>query len=120
MEDDPRTIPEKVEADTDVGLRVTWADGHVSRWDLLTIRRACRCAACGEIRRAGGRVAPPPFSGELDVVDAELVGDYGVTFTWSDGHATGIYTWDRLREGCPCGACRRERRDAGTPDPLAP
>jgi DUF971 family protein len=26
-----------------------------------------------------------------------LVGAYGLRVTWSDGHSTGIFPWDRLR-----------------------
>jgi DUF971 family protein len=33
------------------------------------------------------------------------VGNYALTFTWSDGHATGIYPYDRLRGLCPCLEC---------------
>ena len=30
----------------------------------------------------------------------ELVGAWGISFTWNDGHATGIYPWDALRRWC--------------------
>jgi DUF971 family protein len=33
----------------------------------------------------------------LRVLDARLVGAFGMAFDWSDGHSTGIYTWDTLR-----------------------
>ena len=35
----------------------------------------------------------------------EPVGAYAIRIRWSDGHATGIYTWRMLRERCPCPAC---------------
>lgn len=35
----------------------------------------------------------------------ELVGAYGIRVRWSDGHATGIYTFGRLRASCPCARC---------------
>ena len=41
-----------------------------------------------------------------------------ITFHWSDGHRTGIYRWEDLRDGCPCDECRTERRVDGTPNPL--
>lgn len=117
--DDPRYAPEKVEANRDVGLRITWADGHVSRWGLVWIRRRCRCAHCNELRRAGRRVGPAPgYTDELDVVDAELVGAYGITFHWTDGHTTGVYHWEKLREGCPCDDCVARREAAGERNPL--
>lgn len=112
-----RYEPEKIEASAEVGLRITWADGHVSHWDLATIRGACGCAVCNELRHAGR----PVFlagAGELEVQHAELVGSYGITFHWSDGHGTGIYQWEDLRDSCPCDECRTTRRIEGRSNPL--
>jgi DUF971 family protein len=33
------------------------------------------------------------------------VGRYAIRFHWSDGHSTGIYTFEQLRELCPCPIC---------------
>jgi len=41
----------------------------------------------------------------LHPVRAELVGRYAVQIHWSDGHATGIYTFSYLRNLCPCPEC---------------
>jgi DUF971 family protein len=117
MSDDGSHFAEKVEASADVGVRITWEDGHVSHWDLATIRGACGCATCHELRNAS---KPVYFADakDLDVLEAELVGGYGITFHWSDGHRTGIYRWADLRGGCPCDECRTERRVTGTTNPL--
>jgi ATP-binding protein involved in chromosome partitioning len=40
----------------------------------------------------------------------EMVGQYGVTITWSDGHSTGIYNFRELRAGCPCPECTAARK----------
>jgi DUF971 family protein len=40
------------------------------------------------------------------------VGAYGLRIDWSDGHDTGIYTFDRLRAACPCQTCRLARGEA--------
>jgi DUF971 family protein len=34
---------------------------------------------------------------KLTAVGAELVGGWGMTITWSDGHSTGIFAWSILR-----------------------
>lgn len=34
----------------------------------------------------------------LDEVTA--VGSYAIQFMWSDGHYTGIYTWEFLKQAC--------------------
>jgi DUF971 family protein len=46
-------------------------------------------------------------------VQIQYVGRYALQFTWSDGHDTGIYAFDYLRQLCPCDACRAD------PDPVA-
>ncbi|MGH9004102.1 MAG: gamma-butyrobetaine hydroxylase-like domain-containing protein, partial [Acidimicrobiia bacterium] len=48
--------------------------------------------------RAG---APEP----LRVETAELVGAYGMSVVWNDGHSTGIFSWEMLRGSCPCAVC---------------
>jgi DUF971 family protein len=110
-------MPEKFEASADVGIRITWPDGHVSHFDLATVRGACGCATCNELRKANKPVYLAP-SGDLDVLGAELVGGYGVSLHWSDNHRTGIYRWDDLRGSCPCDECRTQRRVDGQPNPL--
>jgi DUF971 family protein len=37
----------------------------------------------------------------------ELVGQYALQFEWSDGHHTGIYSFEYLRELCPCPECKK-------------
>ena len=43
------------------------------------------------------------FRANLEQV--ETVGAYAVQFVWSDGHSTGIYSWELLRASCPCQEC---------------
>jgi DUF971 family protein len=38
------------------------------------------------------------------------VGHYAVQITWKDGHSTGIYTWENLRELCECKECIKKNR----------
>lgn len=42
---------------------------------------------------------------DTQAINVELVGRYAIQFTWSDGHSTGIYSFDTLREICPCPQC---------------
>jgi DUF971 family protein len=42
---------------------------------------------------------------DLNLEAIEAVGSYALQFTWSDGHSTGIYSWDWLRAACPCSEC---------------
>jgi len=37
----------------------------------------------------------------------EEVGHYAFRIDWSDGHNTGIYTYEHLRKICPCKECNK-------------
>ncbi len=90
-------------------LLIRWTDGHQSRYPFDLLRRECPCAVCHEARRKQDplRVITGPIvkPGEVQVVDYRPVGRYALSFTWSDGHATGIYSFDFLRALCPCETC---------------
>lgn len=117
--EDLRYEPVHVKASAETGVRVTWADGHESVWDLEYIRGACGCATCNEFRKSGEEVYPRPGAPQsLEVVDADLMGSFGVSLFWNDGHHTGIYQWTDLRDGCPCDECRTTRRIEGRANPL--
>jgi len=44
-------------------------------------------------------------------LNTEPVGKYALRFHWDDGHGDGDYSWDFLREVCPCAACARAKDD---------
>ena len=96
--DEAAIEPETIDVDREVGLSLAWADGHVAQVGLLELRLNCPCAECRERRQAGQVVWPGARSPEpLRLLDARLVGAYGIGFEWNDGHSTGIYTWEALR-----------------------
>ena len=84
------------------GLRVVWADGGVSDYPIAYLRRMSPSADAREMRKQMKRnpltVLPASSgSGPLTALDAELVGNYALRIRFSDGHHTGIYSWDYLR-----------------------
>ena len=42
---------------------------------------------------------------DLYPVQIGLVGRYAISVEWSDGHDTGIYSYQTLRAMCPCATC---------------
>ena len=94
-----------VTVDREVALTVEFADGRTCRFELEDLRRACPCAGCRGMRDRGDSPWPAPRSPQpLTITDAELVGAWGLSITWNDGHSTGIYPWDALRDWCEAGA----------------
>lgn len=87
-------------------LIINWSDGLVSRLSFAGLRAVCPCVECkGGHENMGG---PPDLEtmrtahdDSLNLESVEAVGSYALQFQWSDGHWTGIYTWDYLRQADP-------------------
>nr|HPK65185.1 DUF971 domain-containing protein [Thermoanaerobaculia bacterium] len=92
-------------------LEIRWSDGHLSEYPYNELRGYCPCATCQG--HAPAELVFHPPKRPVVPLDIQPVGNYGLTFRWSDGHATGIYRFDLLRRLCPCPVCR----PAGGPDP---
>ncbi len=110
----------KVHVSTGQGVDITWSDGHISHYDFAYLRDLCPCALCnderekkariGATRGAGGSAVLPMFKPKATARKATAVGNYAIQIEFSDGHSTGIYSFEHLREICPCEACAGEFR----------
>ena len=97
--------PVRIHADRGAAkLYVDWADGHGTVYDFVTLRWLCPCAYCrGEAGLPGWLDTQPELTpAQTQMTDLALVGQYAVAPTWADGHHTGFYTFQQLREQCPC------------------
>jgi DUF971 family protein len=83
-------------------LAVKWDDGTESFIPLEKLRRACPCAGCKGERDVMGNLYKNPeqplTSAGVKLVRVEMVGGYAVQPVWGDGHATGLYTFQYLRD----------------------
>jgi DUF971 family protein len=122
---DPRKKPlsVKIHVSTGTGVDITWADGHSSHYDFAYLRDECPCATCNDerIKKAelqstapGFASSPvlPMFKPKPRARSATQVGGYAIQFQFSDGHSTGIYSYDHLRNICPCADCAKAFRTA--------
>jgi DUF971 family protein len=104
-----KPIGVKVHVTTGEGVEVTWSDGHQSRYDFPYLRDHCPCALCNDEREKREKTATstvlPMFKPRVTARSAAAVGNYAIQIQYSDGHATGIYSFECLREICPCEAC---------------
>lgn len=82
-------------------VAIRWSDGSESyfRPDFLR-EHSPSAAARGEpdiFGRIHGGEGPRKFQG-ITVLGWDYVGNYAIRFKFSDGHATGLYTYDYLRD----------------------
>ena len=109
----------KIHVSTGAGVDITWADGHQSHYDFVYLREECPCATCNDERGkkqafAAATPAPsavlPMFKHKPRAKSATVMGNYAVQIIFSDGHSTGIYSYDHLRSICPCTECAKAFR----------
>ena len=86
-------------------ITFVWEDDHRSEFRARDIRLACRCALCVDEWTRQPILDPASVPPNLTAKAIEIVGNYGMSVTWSDGHAMGIYHFRDLRERCPCAEC---------------
>ena len=83
----------------DDGVLVEWnREGDRTLFPSRALRMACPCAECVEEMTGRPLLDPGRVPADIRPLRIDLVGAYGIRVTWSDGHNTGIFTFDRLRE----------------------
>lgn len=83
-------------------LKIVWKDGHESLYPVRLLRLACRCAHCIDEHTGRPILRPESVPADVRPVRVNAVGRYALAFEWSDGHDSGITTYELLREICPC------------------
>jgi DUF971 family protein len=95
--------PVKLELADDTRLRITWSDGMLREYAIRELRDHCPCATCREKRNAAPAAPMFPIVTDaetrpLRITAMKPVGNYAYSIDFSDGHNTGIYTLESLRE----------------------
>ncbi len=99
-------------------LVLTWTTRHVAEIPFKYLRCHCGCAQCVDERTGVRILHPGTVPEDIMVEDIGLVGNYAFKVRWSDGHDTGIYSWDYLARICPCPACGGPKPFDRRPSPL--
>ena len=114
--------PIAVELDeTDRVMRIRWDDGHLGEWGWLALRRACPCALCaGEGNLPGVVTLGTIFTPQQTTMErVKWIGRYALAPIWADGHDTGLFTYQKLRQLCQCEehrAAAPAQEAGGTPE----
>jgi ATP-binding protein involved in chromosome partitioning len=109
---DIRPEPIEVARPSKTEIYIKWKDGHVSRYTGQQLRRSCSCAQCIDEMSGKPLLDPSSVSEDLFAQSVSPVGRYAFHFDWSDGHASGIYTFERLRALCGCEECLVQKQSS--------
>lgn len=94
--------PTKIRKTDPKTLSITWSDGKVCEYKLSVLRKKCPCASCKAEQEAKGSSFIPLFAGDaLELASVKPMGHYALQLNWKDGHTTGIYNYEYLRDLCP-------------------
>ena len=86
-------------------ITFVWEDEHETVVPARELRLRCKCAQCVDEWTRQPILDPATVPASVVASGIEIVGNYGMTVQWSDGHFLGIYTFRDLREACSCTEC---------------
>lgn len=92
-------------------LKILWSDSTSNEYDVRKLRYNCTCARCVN-EWSGDRIVKfEDIPKNMKPIKIESVGNYAIKITWVDGHDSGIYSYQSLKNVLP---------PLTTPEPCTP
>ena len=80
------------------GVQIRWDDGQLSTLSARTLRQQCPCAECVDEWTRERKLDPASVPETMKILEMHPVGNYALSFVFSDAHRTGIFNWGMLRQ----------------------
>ncbi len=77
-------------------VKIVWKDGMEVVYPARRLRLECPCAVCVDELTGVRRLQESKVPEDVHPAGIDRVGHYAIQIHFSDGHNTGIYTWERL------------------------
>ncbi|MBA3334962.1 MAG: DUF971 domain-containing protein [Acidobacteria bacterium] len=90
--------PIEIVEETNNELLVRWSDGKEDVFHAAYLRKSCPCAGCINEWTGEKILKPDQIVDDLSFSSISIVGRYALNFRFSDGHETGIYSFQYLRD----------------------
>lgn len=90
--------PTEIIEDSDSEVTIKWSDEAETKYKAADLRRACPCAGCVHEWTGEKILKAENIADNLTFSSIGIVGRYALNFIFSDGHDTGIYTFNYLRQ----------------------
>lgn len=91
------TVPTDIRQAGPGVLAIRWSDGVEHPFPVFDLRCECPCAACRDEFTGIRTLDPESVPSDVRPVRVQSVGNYAIQINWSDGHDSGIYGFDYLR-----------------------
>jgi ATP-binding protein involved in chromosome partitioning len=92
------TRPKEVDTKDPHVTVITWDDGKIVRYPNRYLRSMCPCAQCVNEVTGERTLKLESVDPEVRIMGVAPVGRYALHFQWSDGHGTGLYSFDTLHK----------------------
>jgi len=83
--------------ESDSEISINWADETESKYNAAQLRKSCPCAGCVNEWTGEKTLKTDSVPDDLSFSSISIVGRYALNFHFSDGHDTGIYSFQYLR-----------------------
>ena len=89
--------PVQVIEESDSKLSIKWSDGSESVYEAVQLRSSCPCASCVHEWTGQKILKDDNIPEDISFSHISIVGRYALNFHFSDGHDTGIFSFNFLR-----------------------
>jgi DUF971 family protein len=90
--------PEAIDLTARNEIQILWPGGPQVTIPAARLRDLCPCAECVEEGTGKKLLDASTIPADIRPTEITPVGNYAIQIHWSDGHSTGLYTWQTLRE----------------------
>ncbi len=90
--------PVQIVEESDAEISIKWSDDAETRYTAAELRRSCPCASCVNEWTGQKILDDHQIGDDMSFTHTSIVGRYALNFHFSDGHDTGIFSFDYLRK----------------------
>lgn len=90
--------PTQIVEENDSEISINWSDNSETKYNAAQLRKACPCAGCINEWTGEKMLKVEKVADDLSFSHITVVGRYALNFHFSDGHDTGIYSFEYLRK----------------------
>ena len=91
------TEPTQIVEESDREVSIKWSDDSETKYTAAELRRNCPCAGCVDEWTGKKVLRDDSVSDDLAFDHISIVGRYALNFHFTDGHDTGIFSFQYLQ-----------------------
>jgi len=89
--------PRQIIEESDSEVSINWSDDTETKYNAVVLRKSCPCAGCINEWTGEKTLKTDSVPDDLSFSSISIVGRYALNFHFSDGHDTGIYSFQYLK-----------------------